>query len=30
MADNYGSDDDYGNEVDVDDVESGYSDDTER
>ena len=30
MADNYGSDDDYGNVVDDDNFEEGNSDDSER
>jgi len=30
MADNYGSEDNYGNEVDDDNVEEGFSDESER
>lgn len=30
MADNYGSDDDFGNAIDDDNVEEGFSDDSER
>lgn len=30
MADNYGSEDNYGNEADEDNFEEGFSDDSER